>query len=137
MVYLYSHIQHGCVLQLWVPQPWSLLYNRLKSIKYIRFFSLFFRIEYHPLVPRRAITHRWMCKGAPCPVRLLTGAQGFDHVSFGIPSLHPNQRRTGIPALQKLTKLGEATSKPGKDIQTRLIPDASTMQKHAEIRGIF
>jgi hypothetical protein len=67
----------------------------------------------------------------------LTEAEGFDHVSFGISPLRPYQQRAGIPTLQKLTKLGEATGKPGNDIQACLIPDASPMQKRAEIRGIF
>jgi hypothetical protein len=78
-----------------------------------------------------------MYKGVPCPVLFLTEAEGFDHVSFGISPLRPYQRRAGVPALQKLTKLGEATGKTGNDIQACLIPDASPMQKYAEIRDIF
>jgi len=131
MVYLYSNSQHGCVLQLWVLQPWSMLYNRLKSIK---IHSFFFRIEYH-LASLRAITDRWMNKGGGEEPRL-------EHFQISPPRsstgwVHPYQWRTGIPALQKLTKLGEASGKPGNDIQACLIPDASPMQKHAEIRDIF
>jgi hypothetical protein len=49
---------------------------------------------------------------------------------FGIPPLRPYQRRTSISALQKLTKLGEATGKPVYDIQACLTADAPPMQKY-------